>query len=173
MAGETLPEQLVPVSTPLPDVRVALSPQAINERLLSIAKKGELAGYSPGGPSGAMFTADAFGKPFDRTLVAHSRPDGGETVLVFTSRLRPRVPVIFAVTIVLTIWPGVWLTDSMLGIYFGWYRLSFAQTCLWYLPLTVLPLPWAMLKMWRTSQAVAHDSAHRAIAKIAKALGAA
>ena len=87
--------------------------------------------------------------PFDYRLVGEFR-DASEGSLVGLRLVRlRRMPVLFAAVLAVTIWPGVWLTDSMLVTYFGWYsRWTHSMpwlTYAWYLPLTAAPLPW----MWR------------------------
>jgi hypothetical protein len=155
---------LVPRGVALPRVRTALAPEAIVARLDFASRRGRLAGFRPGP---GLFSVAAFGQPFDRVLIADARGEEGGTVLEFRSALLLKWPAIFIAVTLFTIWPGVWLTDSLLSTYFASYPWWGLRTWMWYLPLTVLPLPWMAKGMWQKSEGLAHDSAHRAIRKIA------
>ncbi len=115
------------------------------------ARRGKLAEFRAGsfGAHGGDFSVEAAATPFDYRLVGEFREASeGSLIDLRLVRLR-RMPVLFAAVLAVTIWPGVWLTDSMLVTYFGWYsRWTQAMpwfTYAWYLPLTAGPLPW----MWR------------------------
>lgn len=158
----------------LPSLKSGLAPEAVVARLQAAAKGGRLAGFQPAG-AGVLFSAAIFGEPFDRTLEARAeRTAEGATVLRFSSRLNMKLPLIFGIVIAFTIWPGVWITDSMLGTYSSWYgaKVGFWGTCLWYLPLTVLPLPWALRRLLRKSEAACAASAAEVVGKIQAELGA-
>lgn len=161
---------LVPRDVPLPTVETALTPEAITDKLAFASRRGRLAGYEAG-QGGGLFGVAAFGHPFDRVLIAEARKADGGTALVFRTMLPMKWPATFIAVTIFTIWPGVWLTDSLLKTYFASYPWWGVQTWMWYLPLTVLPLPWMIKSMWRKSEAIAHDSAHRAIRKIAAETG--
>jgi len=150
----------------LPDVRTSLDPTAILSRLDALARRGKLAGFTPG-HGDALFEAACFGEPFDRVLLARAAREDGGTVLRFSTRLRRRVPAIFVAVTILTIWPGVWLTDSMLTTYFSWYTIP---TWWWYIPLTVVPLFWMVPRMIRKSEGVCRESAAHQIAMIRESL---
>lgn len=151
----------------LPEVRTALSPPQIIERLETLARRGKLAGFRAR-PGGVLFEAECFAEPFDRVLEARAATAGGVTTLSFTVRLLWKAPAIFAVVTALTIWPGVWLTDSMLRMYFSWYRIP---TWWWYVPVTVVPLFWMVPRMIGKSATLARESAAAQIAAISGALG--
>lgn len=160
---------------PLPVLRTPLSVDAAVKRLDALSRQGKLAGFqsgSGGGGSvgGVVFRTEAFAEPFDRELLASvQQADANGATFEFRLRLLPKMPLIFAVVIVLSIWPGVWLTDSMLRTYFSWYTI---ETWWWYLPLTILPLLWYVPSVWKKSKRMAHESALEVIAKMAKELGA-
>jgi len=140
-----------------PSLPCALSEGEITSRLEGLAKRGKLAGYeSPvKGVPGALFAVAAFGHVFDYRLIAHSeRDEAGRVTLRFTLVQLMRAPLIFALVLILTVWPGVWLTDSMLTSYFSWYTV---ETWKWYLPLTVLPIPF----MWRSTHLKSLSAASR------------
>ncbi len=163
----------MPESPPaaLPSLESPYPPEMIVDRLETLAKRGKLAGFHKGMPP-ALFEAAAFGQPFDYRLVAHATSAGGGTRLSFALKLPPKVSIVYAIVVVLSIWPGVWLTDSMLRTYFSWYTLSMWGTCAWYLPITVLPLPWMYKKHFVGSRAAATADAAELIQKIAPEIDA-
>ncbi|MFM9957576.1 MAG: hypothetical protein ACKVZJ_05850 [Phycisphaerales bacterium] len=159
-------------SEALPVLNTPLAPSEVLERLLALAKRGKLAGYAaldrhPRGLSGAAFRVSAFGQPYDRELIASvvGAPSGGSRV-EFESRLLRKLPAVMIVLTILTIQPGLWLTDSMLRLYFSWYRI---ETWWWYLPLVLMSLP-MMWKQFKKSEAAAHEDGLRAIEEIRAAL---
>ncbi|MBL8762700.1 MAG: hypothetical protein JNM07_00335 [Phycisphaerae bacterium] len=135
------------------------------ERLDRAARRGKLAGFERG--SGAvLFSASAFGSPFDG--VVEARHDAVRGILSFRWRVRPMMPWLFVLLTVVTIWPGVWLTDSLLVTYFSWYRIP---TWWWYVPLSVLPLPWVARAAVQRTRASIDASARERVADIARELG--
>lgn len=167
--------------TDLPLLEVPHSPDEIVTALDRAARKGRLAGFTAE-RSDSLFAVDAWGTPFDADLLAAATEAGGRTTLSFRTRWRRKMPAIFAVTLILTVWPGVELTDSLLKLWFDWY-FAFSQreifqiggfdafTYLWYLPLTAVPLPWVWRSLMRKSRASIHASALEMIGKIATELG--
>jgi len=158
----------------LPELRTALVPSEVLARLLALAKRGKLSGYEalgahPTRSAGAAFKVSARGEPYDRELIASVVPDvggGGGSVIRFESRLLKRLPAVVIVLTALSIQPGLWLTDSMLRLYFPWYRI---ETWWWYLPLVLLSVP-MLWKQYRKSEAAASAEAARVAADIAAAL---
>ncbi|MCA9279562.1 MAG: hypothetical protein H6815_00970 [Phycisphaeraceae bacterium] len=146
----------------LPSVRTSLSDSDVVERLSALSRRGKLAGYKQGGRG--LFECDAFGQPFDSSLIG-SR--ASENTIGFSLKMKPTLPLIFWVLMVLSIWPGVWLTDSMLRTWFGWYDFN---TYLWYLPLTILPLPWIYKKTMPQSRNASIAEAHTIIDRISTTL---
>lgn len=169
---------------PLPTLRTPLSPEAVLERLDRLSKRGKLPGFArvqqlrgPGTPSGAAFRVLVFGSPYDQELIAALAPEPaasgpasgpGATALSFRLRLLRKTPTIMIGTIVLTLFPGLPLTDTMLKAYFDWYRI---ETWWWYVPLTVLTLPF-MWRQFTASKRASRAEADQVIAKIAKELDA-
>jgi hypothetical protein len=165
----------------LPTLSVPMDAEAIVAKLDKASRRGRLPGFEPK-PAGGLFLVDAWGTPFDHDLVANAEPDDSGTQLRFLLRMRRRMPTIHAVILLLTIWPGVWLTDSMLKIWFNWYYTLTQKdififngfewfTYGWYLPLCVVPLPWFWRSIMRRSRRTAAESALEMIAKISKELG--
>ncbi|TVQ63316.1 MAG: hypothetical protein EA379_04155 [Phycisphaerales bacterium] len=158
--------------TPDP-VRVPVAPDAVFERLDRAARKGDMPGLRAG-DDGQSFRLRIFGELFDRELVGEARPDTaspGESEIVYRVRLLPLMPAVTVVTLVFVIWPGVWLTDSMLSTYFPGFTRA-VPTWWWYMPLTVLPLPWAVRTAWRRSCATANEEIVKAAERVRTALGA-
>ena len=176
MNATTEPATLAPApisapSAPLPEVTTDLPPPPLPARLDEASRRGRLAGYTPL-PSGD-FSVTAYGDKYDYDLIASPLPAPPGSRLAFRLSLPLKLPLILAATIAFTIWPGVWLTDSMLTTYFPSYASLPVKTWMWYLPLTILPLPWMCLSLARRSRAAAESSAHEMIAKIAAELGGA
>jgi len=147
---------------PLPTIACSLAVDEVRRRVRELAMRGRMPGFIMG-KGEIAFEAQSFGKQFDYRLFAILTP--GE--LRFELRLCRRTPMILAVLLAVTLWPGVWLTDSMLKTYFDWYTMP---TWIWYIPLTVIPVPF----MWRRavvhSRAAAEDSARELIERIRDAL---
>lgn len=161
---------------PLPILRTALAPDQILDRLDKASRRGKLAGFHATGQPDSPFWIEIFGKFFHRRLLVTLRPapqaESASTTLSFENRLRPAVPIAFWIVTILSVWPGVVLTDSLLATYFSWYPREFWITCAWYLPLTILPVPWMWLSWWRQSATIADAEARASIAKVAAHLGA-
>lgn len=143
--------------SPLSLIRTPLNPDQVREKLLTASKRGRMAGYN-GAPAQGLFSVAAFGHPFEGDLMATSA-DG---TLNFELRMHRKLPVIFAVVLLLTIWPGVYLTDQLIPGEWGWI-----PTAWWYLPITVIPIPWVWRSLMRKSRATMDASARESIAKIA------
>jgi hypothetical protein len=169
-----------PPSTPAPWSKQATLPRVITDlgagqlqNALSLrAKQGKLAGYEKRGER--SFTLDAAGGLYERTLVATIISDTNDnddhTEIWFEGRLKKTVPIVVIAVLIFTIWPGVWLTDSILGVWFNWYRLNIWWTSAWYIPLTLLAVP-AFWAQFRKSERESWDDAHKAIEKIARVGG--
>ncbi|MCC6952114.1 MAG: hypothetical protein IT433_11815 [Phycisphaerales bacterium] len=125
----------------LTEIVTPLEREEILKRLETAARRGRLPGYQPG-RDGELFGAEELGHPFDFRLSVRAEGVNGGTRLTWTTRMLPKMPTIFGAVLALSVWPGVWLTDSMLRAYFSGYDY---RTWMWYLPVTVLPIPW----MWR------------------------
>lgn len=147
------PRRFAPTLAP-PAMRSVCGPGEVMERLRKASKRGNLAGFASRGAD--EFEASVFGAPFDRRLIGGVRPEGGGSIIAFTTQLDRKPIVIAWVVLVLTIWPGVLLTHSFLGGW-AWYASQFSSwkaTCLWYVPLCVLAVP-ALLGAQRKSDRAA------------------
>lgn len=151
---------------PLPSIRIAATPAQIRERLDTASRRGRLAGYNANPAGGSLFSASAHGHPFDSLLLARLEGDR----LIFRLQLLRRLPLIFAAILLFTIWPGVYFMDELIaqflpGLWRPWV------TYYWYLPLTVLPIPWMWRRTIARSTASAHEHARETIGTIARELG--
>ncbi len=149
-APKTSPETTQP--TTLEPLRTAHTPEQVLERVGQRARRGKLPGFEHA-PSGAdwLFSVTDVGTPFEGRVLVHAARDGDSTELRFESKLKPTLPAVFAILLLVTIWPGVWMTDSLLVTYFSWYRI---ETWWWYLPLTIPFVPFA----WRKAIAMSRAS---------------
>lgn len=150
-------------------VRTPMSAAQVLAKAKEASKRGRLPGFEERGDRG-LFSVLAFASPLDRRLVVTDHAGDGITLLRFNLVLRPLFPLVFIVVAVTTIWPGVWITESMLESYFPGSWIA-RYTWWWYIPLSVLPLPWAGISLWRKSSAEALASAHETIGNIAKEVG--
>lgn len=162
-----------------PTLYCSLEAQSVVALLDEAARRGKLPGFSPvravggGTVDGPLFTVTDFGSPFESVLMATAaRADSG-TRLSFDVRLKPLMPAVFLAVLAATIWPGVWLTDSLLRTYSSWYMsLPDWATYAWYLPLTVPFCPPVFLAAVRRSRVSADAEARELIGKVAALLGA-
>jgi len=149
-------------------VRAPAPPVEAMRRLAAASKRGKLPGFERRAET--EFRALVYGEPFDREVVGRVRPEGEGSVIALELRLMKKIPAIAIVTVIITIWPGVWLTDSLIQTYFASYPNEFWITAAWYLPITVLPLPWILRKVWRKSEAVACEELGKTMTRIARAV---
>lgn len=159
----------------LAPVTTEKTPEQICEALERLSKQGKLPGFVRAG-DGGLFSVDAQGTPFDRRLVGEAVEKDGRTELGWRLVTPRRWPVGIAIVLALTVWPGLPITDSLLQTYFpgsygawtsGWFR-----TWIWYLPITVLPIPWVWRGTFRKVHATTLAHAIETRAKIRDALGA-
>lgn len=152
-----------------PVVSAPIAPKDAMRALDRASKQGNLPGFEQ--RSDNQFRALVYGEPFDRELIGTISAESDGCRIDSELRLLLKMPVLSVVLVVVSIWPGVWLTDSMVQTYFASYPNSFWVTAAWYLPLTVIPLPWALRTMWRKSERVAKEELIKTIEKIERAIG--
>lgn len=152
----------------LPEIETELGGDEIRERLHSLSKRGKLPGFEKE-VGGGLCAVAAHGVPFDSQLLL--RLEGGR--LSFECRLLPLMPRLFVLMMVVAVWPGLPLTDSFLSS-FDWYNSLMGslrlRTWYWYLPLTVVPLPFAFRGALAKSRSSALESAGEQIEKIRSVL---
>jgi len=167
-AVETETPPASPIGTP-PIVRAPIAPAEAMRGLDRASKQGNLPGFEQRGDD--QFRALVYGEPFDRELLGTISGDANGCKIDSQLRLLKKMPVLSIVLVVVSIWPGVWLTDSMIQTYWSGYPNSFWVTAAWYLPLTVIPLPWMLRSMWRKSEGIAREELVKTMAKIERAVG--
>jgi hypothetical protein len=151
-----------------PTIGAPLAPGEAIKRLDRASKQGKLAGFAR--LDGDRFRTLVYGEPFDRELLGTIREQGDGCEISLELRLLKKMPSIAIAMVVVSIWPGVWLTDSMIQTYFAGYPNSFWVTAAWYLPLTVIPLPWMLRSMWRKSEGIAREEFGKMVEKIVRAV---
>ncbi len=153
----------------LPSISTNLSAEEIKDRLVKLSKRGKLAGYD-GACADGLASMAAHGTPFDSQLILKHR-DGQVS---FELKLMAMMPRVFAALLIVTVWPGLPLTEGFLES-FVWYSDFVANTGVktwyWYLPLTILPAPFAFMGAIKKSKLTAHASAIETIEKLDKVLG--
>ncbi|MBL0928213.1 MAG: hypothetical protein IBJ11_11280 [Phycisphaerales bacterium] len=151
-------------------IDAALTAEEVLSRLESMAKRGKLPGFER--RAADAFRVAQFGIIYDRVLDVRIEPgDRGGSRIRFTSTLLRRSPAVVVIVMLLTLYPGVWLTHSMLGLYFNWYPSAFWVTAAWYIPLTLLAVP-VLIRQFRASEAAAAEHGRMTARRIAKELGA-
>lgn len=152
----------------LPSIPTALTADEVKQRLSKLSKQGKLAGFELNEP-GALCSVAAHGTPFDSKLIITHKDDA----LSCVCSMLPMMPRIFVLLLVVTVWPGLPLTDGFL-VSFDWYTglMSWIgiDTWHWYLPLTILPIPFAFRASMMKSKTSAHQSALEVIEKIKSVL---
>ena len=154
----------------LPTLRCKLGAGAVLERLRTASKRGRLPGFRevPGG-----FAVELFGVPWDRELqgrVVESSVGGVDGAEVRWRRRDKRgMQALWAVVLVLSVWPGVVLADKFIPSDWGWIGTHVWH---WYMPLTVVSNAWAWWWAVRKTEQTTLASAVEAVAIVGKELGA-
>src|ERR1041384_6132511 len=150
----------------LPVLTTRSNREDVLRKLDGAARRGKLAGFEKRGAPD-FFEVEAYAAPFDHALLASAGDaDGGGTRLRFRTQMLRKVPLIYVITTVLAVGPGLPLTHSMLQTYFSWYHLSYWGSGAWYLPLTVVPMIWWTPRAIRKSRAGAAEAAREQILKL-------
>lgn len=153
----------------LPTITTSLDRDAVLGKLTKLSKNGKLAGFESDGEY-CLATVAAHGTPFDSEMLI--RHENGR--VLFELKMLSMMPRIFALLLIITIWPGLPLTDGFLAS-FTWYSDFEASTGIktwyWYLPLTILPAPFAWKSSISKSKLSAQQSAIETIDSLRKALG--
>lgn len=165
--SEPEPQQTTPAFTPRRVISPLGTPEALT-RITSLSKRGKLAGFEKRGERG--FHAAVHGKPFDSLLLCELSETGTGSAIEASVRLRRGLPWVFGIVVALSVWPGVLLTDSLMNTWFSWYPNETWKTYVWYVPLTVLPLPWMVRKVMRQSRSSGAEHAAEQIEKIRAAV---
>lgn len=151
------------MQTDLPTIETPFDADTVVAKLRNRSKRGKLPGFD-NKPKAGIASVVAYGVPFDGTLFVYHEMGG----LRFDAQLNRKIPAIFAVILVLTVWPGLPLTDSFLSN-FLWYEKLLAKglaTWMWYVPTTILPLPFVWRTAIKKSRASIHAHALETIEKL-------
>lgn len=81
--------------------------------------------------------------------------------------MRLKAPLILAISVIVSIWPGVELMDALIPASWGWI-----DTWKWYMPLVIVPLPIFLPLMWRKSNRAAEDHLAEQLERIAAGVNA-
>jgi hypothetical protein len=158
----------------LPALVVESSPQQIVEKLETAARRGRMAGFERGVDNGVLFKTAAFGGPFDGELEARAEVvPNGATRLHFSTRMKQRTLWIFIVILLVSIWPGAPITQSLLATWFPWWPwLWGAPFYWWYLSISIIGSPWSVWSAVKKSRLGISQSAVEMLGKVEGELGA-
>jgi hypothetical protein len=149
-----------------------LTPDEVIARLRKRSQLGKLPGFEHRG--GHVFRVLAFGQPYDKELIGSvAQAPGRErgSSVRFSVRLLKKLPVVVVVVMALSIWPGVWVTHSLLITYFESYPQALWITSAWYIPLCLIAIP-ALWKQYKRSIAEADKHAQETAAAIGRVIEA-
>lgn len=150
----------------LPVITTSLSPIEAMERLRVASKRGRLPGFEQ--REAGSFGVELFGTPWDRLLIgvitAEGSGEGGGSSVRFMRKDKRLVPGIWLAGLVLSVWPGVVLTDALIPASWGWIGTHVWE---WYLPLTIIGNVWTWIWAVRKADATTRASAAESIAAIA------
>lgn len=156
-----------------PVLRSPLPTREVVERLSRQSKKGKLPGFkllrkptSDTDEGGVRLLV--FGGIYDHEMLVRVVPAGAGAELLMRVRLLLKMPMAAIAILVLTVFPGMYLTDSMLSTYFEWYTI---ETWWWYMPLVLLMLP-MMWKQYTQARAEAKREAAELCEKLAQLVDA-
>lgn len=164
------------ISDPLsPDGVVVSSSLARAEALTALeraGRRGRLPGFAR--LEGQAFRLDCDSIPFEHEMVGRVAPgaeaDAAGCRIALTVRRKRLMPTVFAGTLIFTVWPGVWLTDSLIATYWStyghWTESMPWLTYAWYLPIAALPLPWVWKALVTRSASMARESARAQAAAV-------
>lgn len=151
---------------PIPSIETALPAGEVVARLEKMSKRGKLPGFERGGgnagPADASFAAH--GSPFEGRVLVHA---GGGAVS-FALHMPRKWALIFGAILVLSVWPGLPITDSFLHGFVWYERLTsgWFDTWVWYLPLTIIPAPFALRTALLRSRATALEHAVETVERV-------
>ena len=135
-------------------------------------RRGRLPGFSR--LDGDAFRLDCDAVPFEYEIVgrvaSETDPETAGCRFAVSVGRKRIMPIVFAATLIFTVWPGVWLTDSLIATYWPtygrWTESMPWLTYAWYLPIAALPLPWVWKVLVTRSAAMARDSARAQVAAV-------
>ena len=165
----TKAEAMVQVLALPEPLTVALTPEQIVAKLDAAARRGKLAAFERRAAP-LLFRVEAFGTPFEGTLNATASTSAEGTTLTYSRAFRPAWPWGFAMVLILSVWPGVVLTESLLAATFPSWTWLWKTTYYWYLPLAIVGGIWGWIGAIKKSRLTVAASAHEMAEKIAAIL---
>lgn len=161
------PASVIATHRSIPDLVVPLAPPEVVAFLERKSQQGKLPGFRRDPSTPSAFGLGLYGAPYDRILIVTVSPVSTGSVLRFQSRLKRMLPWLIVIATIITFWPGVLLTDSLMATWFpSWYPKELWVTCAWYLPLCVLTIP-ALWKQFRISERASEEHLQETLAKLA------
>jgi len=153
-------ESQIPNIDDLGRVKLAVTREEALGELERRARRGKLAGFAL---ENEGFRCAAFGNPFDAELLGRFENESVE----FSIRHKPMIPVIVWIVLALAVWPGTWMTDSILTTYFSSYPW-FISSFWWQVIIAVLTASGApvILKQQKASKVAQQEHALKSIEKI-------
>lgn len=144
---------------------VALSKGEVIDRLTAMSKRGKLAGFEREKiPEGADAAFAAQGTPFEGLVLMRV----GEGRVSFDLHMPRKWAVIFSAVLIVTVWPGLPITEAFLQSFIWYERLTggWFATWMWYLPMTVLPAPFMLRSVLVKSRATSMEHARETVARV-------
>ncbi len=164
--GSPDPDSIIATHQSIPDLSVGLTAQEVVAFLERKSQQGKLPGFRRDPSSSTTFRLALYGAPYDRDLVVSVSPVSAGSTLRFRSHLKRTIPLVVIFTTIITFWPGVLLTDSLMSTWFpSWYPKQTWVTWAWYFPLCLLMIP-ALLKQYRASERASAEHLRETIAKL-------
>lgn len=162
-----------------------LTGEAIVAACNKAARRGELPGFAPLAAAGAarltkatgpgsdgdpLFTAEADSQPFDATILATALGAGGApgTTVRLSVSLNRKMPLIYWIVLIVSVWPGVIVTETAIKMIVPGWRWLWETTWYWYLPLSIVSIPMVLIPSYRKSKASARASLQKEGVRIAK-----
>lgn len=146
----------------LPAIVSPLAPAEAMDKLRVASKRGRMPGFEQRGPG--TFSVELFGTPWDRLLEGAIAAEGTGSSVRFVRRDKRLVPGLWLAALVLSVWPGVILTDALIPASWGWIG---THVWAWYLPLTIIGNVWTWIWAVRKADATTKASAAESIAAVA------
>lgn len=146
----------------LPVVVSPLGPAEAMEKLRLASKRGRMPGFEQ--RDGGSFTVELFGTPWDRLLQGVIAAEGSGSKVSFVRKDKRLLPGVWLAALVLSVWPGVLLTDALIPASWGWIG---THVWAWYLPLTIIGNVWTWIWAVRKADATTRASAAESIPAIA------
>lgn len=110
------------------------------------------------------FRVELFGSPWDAMLIGVIGAEGEGSKVRLVHKDKRVVPAVWIAALLLSVWPGVLLTDALIPASWGWIG---THVWAWYLPLTIIGNAWTWIWAVRKADATTRASAAESIAAIA------